>query len=175
MTVPTINIVTTTATTSAPISWTIAASGSWGYNTEITTSSKLDFGVLNIDSNAWSAVKPIWGYVSNMQSGNTSIANMGFYCDGLLTSGMIHYDYITSTWVNPSSTGNVQLSGSSASSITAGAKHTVLESDDSATLEASGDRTQYIYVQYSVASNVATGQKTTAAATGRPTFAFTYS
>jgi hypothetical protein len=170
MTVPTINMVTTTATTVEPTDWSPGGSG----NNEVTTTTKLDFGTLNIDSNAWSAVKVVWAYVADM-GGNTAIANMGFYCDGTLVANMTHYDKITSTWEDPTATGNAQQTGSAASGITAVTMHTVLELDTTATMEAVADKSQYIYVQYYVLSTVATGQKTTGAATGRPTFAFTYS
>ena len=176
MTAPTINMVTTTATSTEPTNWSPGGSGGWGANSEVTTSTKLDFGTLNIDANAWSAVKVVWAYVAAMNS-NTSIANMGFYVDGTLLAGMTHYDKIiaASTWENPASTSGVQQSGSSASATSAGSKHTVLRYSGEATMTADYQHTQYICVQYYVLSTVATGQKTTGAGTGRPTFSFTYS
>jgi hypothetical protein len=170
MVVPTINMVTTTATVSAPTAFGPTDAG----NSEVNTTTKLDFGTLNIDANAWSVVKPVWAYVTNMQ-GNTSIANMGFYVDGSLVAGMTHYDKITATWENPAATGNAQQTGSSASATSSTSKHTVNKSDGSSTMTAVGDHSQYIFCQWYVLSSVATGQKTTGAGTGRPTFAFTYS
>ncbi len=173
MTVPTIIMVTTTATATEPTNWSSTGSGAWGANSEVNTTTKLDFGTLNIDADAWSAVKVVWAYVSNMNS-NTSIDNMGFYCDGSVVANMTHYDKITSTWEDPTGTGNAQQTASSASATTAGAKHAVNRSTGAASMTAATQYSQYIYVQYHVLSTVSTGAKTTGAATGRPTFAFTY-
>lgn len=174
MTAPTINMVTTTATATEPDNWSPSGSGAWGSNSEITTSTKLDFGTLNIDANAWTAVKATWAYVASMGTA-TTISNMGFYVDGTVVSGMTHYDKIATAWENPSSTGNEQQSGSSASATVSGSMHTVLESDETTTITAALTHTQYIFVQYYVLSTTATGTQTTGVGTGRPIFAFTYS
>jgi len=166
MAAPIINMVTTSSTTSPPTYWNPVT-----LNWEVTTTTKLDFGTLNIDANAWSAVKVVWAYVVDMGVGNSSIASMGFYVDGTLVSGMTHYDSIETTWVNPATHAN--LTG--ASGLTSGTSHQVLESDGTNTMEAATDHSQYIYVQYYVLSSVSTGSKSTGAGTGRPTFAYTYS
>lgn len=169
MVAPIINMVTTSSTTSPPTYWNPVT-----LNWEVTTATKLDFGTLNIDANAWSAVKVVWAYVVDM-SGATAIASMGFYCDGSLVANMVHYDKITSTWENPAGTGNAQQTGSSASGVTSGTMHEVLNYNGTSTMTIATDHSRYIYVQYSVASSVATGSKSTGAGTGRPTFAYTYS
>lgn len=178
MVAPTIYMVTTTATNSEPTGWDTSSTGTGFTNSEINTTTKLDFGTLNIDSNAWSVVKVGWAYVAAMGTGNSSIANMGFYVDGSLTTGMTHYDVVSGTWSDPSATVGVQQTSpatSTTSATSAGSKHTVNRSDGNSTMTAATNHSQYIYCQYYVLSTVPTGQKTTGAGTGRPTFSFTYS
>ncbi len=170
MVAPTLKMVTTTATITAP---TLFADTDTG-NSEINTTTKLDFGVINNESDAWGPVKVAWAYVTNM-NGNSAIANMGFFVDGPLGAGMTHYDKITGVWENPAAVVNVQQSGSIASAIIAVNKHTVNRSDNSNTMTSAGQHSQYIFTQWNILAIAATGQKTTGPGTGRAVFSFTYS
>jgi hypothetical protein len=170
MVAPTIKLVTTTAKATEPTLFSYTDPG----NSEINTTTKLDFGVINIDSDAFSPVKPVWAYVVDMQ-GNTSIANIGFFVDGLLASGLTHYDKITGTWENPDNTGNQQQVGSVESGLQASNKHTVLRSTGASTMTAAGQHSQYIFTQWKALSTVPTGAKTTGSGSGRAVLAFTYS
>jgi hypothetical protein len=170
MAAPTIKLVTTTAKAVEPASWADTDTG----NNEINTTAKLDFGLVNIDSDACSAVKVAWAYVTNMQ-GNAAIANMGYFVDGLLAAGMTHYDKITGTWENPDNTGNAQQTGSVASGTIASTRHSVNRSTGASTLTAAGQRSQYIFTQWKVLATVPTGVKATGSGSGRAVLAFTYS
>jgi hypothetical protein len=170
MVAPTIKLITTTAKAVEPTAWADTDPG----NSEINITTKLNFGPVNIDADAWSPVKVAWAYVTDM-GGNTSIANMGFFVDGLLSAGMTHYDKITGTWENPDNTGNSQLAGSVVSGTLASNKHAVNRSTGASTMTAAGQHSQYIFTQYKVLSTVSTGPKTTGSGSGRAVLAFTYS
>jgi hypothetical protein len=170
MVAPTIKLVTTTAKAVEPTAWADTDAG----NSEINTTTKLDFGPVNIDADAWSPVKVAWAYVTNM-NGNTSVANMGFFVDGLLSAGMTHYDKIAGTWENPDNTGNAQQTGSVASGTVASAKHVVNRSTGASMMTAAGQHSQYIFTQWKILSTVPTGPKTTGSGSGRAVLTFTYS
>ncbi len=170
---PIMKMVATTAKATEPSAWGDNDTGNYAINIS-SIGTVLDFGILLIDNDAYSHVKVTWVYVTDMQ-GNSAIANMGYFVDGLLDSTMTHYDKITSTWENPDNTGNQQQVGSVASGLKASDKHTVLRSTGASTLTAAGQHSQYIFTQYKVLSSAATGPKESAAGAGRPLLVFTYS
>src|SRR3989304_7235373 len=71
-------------------------------NSEVNIVTPLNFGSLNIDADTWSAVKVVWGQLTDL-SGNARVNAMKFYVDGSFNNqtGIQHYDKITKDWEAP--------------------------------------------------------------------------
>jgi len=145
-------------------------------NSEVSVSTPLNFGSLNIDANTWSAVRVIWGHLTDM-GGNTTVNALKFYVDGEFNSQTTiqHYDKITKDWEAPGGAGTRQT-GNAASIKTYTNAKPVLKDDGSTTeLTVINQFTQYIFCQLSVATGTPTGTHLTDEGKGRAKLAFNYS
>ncbi|MGB8216215.1 MAG: hypothetical protein WCE94_02845 [Candidatus Methanoperedens sp.] len=145
-------------------------------NSEVNIVTPLNFGSLNIDADTWSAVKVVWGQLTDL-SGNARVNAMKFYVDGSFNNqtGIQHYDKITKDWEAPGSAGTRQTGNASSGKTYTDAKALLKDDGIASELTAIDQFTQFIFCQLFVQAGTPVGAHVTGEGKGRAKMAFNYS
>jgi len=145
-------------------------------NSEANVSAPLNFGSLNIDANTWSAVRVLWGHITDM-GGNTAVNEMKVYVNGDFGghATITHYDKITATWEAPGGAGTRETGNTASIKTYTGAKPVLKDDGVTGALTAIDQFTQFIFCQLYVETGTPTGSHSTAEGQGRLKLAFNFS
>jgi len=145
-------------------------------NSIVSTTTPLDFGIINADQDVWSAVRVFWGYLADL-GGNSTVSAMKFYIDGIFDNQakIQSYDKITATWEAPGSQGTQQSGNSPSATTYSNAKQVLKDDGVSQSLNAINQFTQFIFCQLFVQAGAPVGAHVTSEGKGRLKLAFNYS